>query len=384
MEIKNLEKAAKRIKKAIQAQENIILYGDSDLDGTSSIIILKETIETLGGKITIIYFPDREKEGYGISKKALDSLKNLAPALFIALDCGIGNFEEIELAQKLGFDVIVIDHHEILDKIPNAEIVVDPKQPDDFSNFKELATVGLVFKLSEVLLKDKMSRLLRNNFLELVAIATIADMMPQTNENRFLIKEGLTSLPESWRPGLKAFLEDKILQNLTLNQKVSKIISFLNVRDIENKMPASFRLLTADSINKAQTIILQLKEKLKERKEKIKLITEQIKERISEGDKIIFEGDENFDLTLLSAVASFFCQKLRKPIFLFKKMEKESHGTVRTPDFLNSVELMKKCRQYLISFGGHPQASGFRIKNEDLEKFKECLLKNYEKNNNSH
>lgn len=382
MEIKNLEKAAKRIKEAIEKKEKIILYGDADLDGASSVTIIKETIETLGGKIEKIYFPDREEEGYGISRTALEKLKNLSPALFISLDCGIGNFEEIELAEKLGFEVIIIDHHEILDKLPKAKIIIDPKQPGDTSPFKELATVGLAFKLSEVILKGKMTSTLRSSFLELVAIATIADMMPQIEENKLFIQEGLTTLRNSWRPGILAFLEDKLLESLTLPQKVSKMISILNVRDVEEGLPASFRLLTAKSIEEAKTILKQLKEKLKERKEKIKSITENIAEKISENDPIIFEGDESFDLTLLSSVASIFCKKYEKPVFLYKKMKTESHGTVRTPNFVNSVELMKKCQQYLISFGGHPQASGFRIKNENLEKFKRCLLENYEKNNN--
>lgn len=377
MEIKNLEKAAQRIQKAIENKEKIVLYGDADLDGATSVLILKETVESWGGKVTKIYFPDREEEGYGISKKALETLKEISPALFISLDCGIGNFEEIKLAQKLGFEVIVIDHHEILDKLPEAEIIIDPKQPGDTSSFKELATAGIVFKLSEHLLKEKMDPILRKNFLELVALATVADMMPQMEENKIFIKEGLNSLGNSWRPGILAFLEDDLFKNFNLSQKVSKIISILNVRDIENSLPASYRLLASKSQQEAKEIIEQLKKKLKDRKEKTKVIIEEISQRISEKDPIIFEGSENFDLTLLSSVASYFCQKYQKPVFLFKKMEKESHGTVRAPSFINIVELMKRCQKYLISFGGHPQAAGFRIKNENLEDFEKCLLENY-------
>jgi single-stranded-DNA-specific exonuclease len=384
MEIKNLKKTAERIQKAIDSQEKIILYGDADLDGATSLIILKETIESLNGKITAIYFPDREKEGYGISKMALGVLKEHAPALFIALDCGISNFEEVKMAKEIGFEVIIIDHHEVLDKLPEADIIINPKQPGDNYPFKELATVGIVFKLSEELLKEKMSQSLKQNFLELVAIATIADMMPKEKENKLFIEMGLSNIEKSWRPGISAFLKDEILNGLSLYQKISKIISILNVRDVKENLPAAFRLLTASSQTEAQEIINELKKKLKERKEKILLIEEEISRRISPKDPIIFEGDETFDLYLLSSVASYFCQKYKKPVFLFKKLEKESHGTVRTPPQVNSVELMMKCKEYLISFGGHPLAAGFRIKNENLEKFKECLLKYYEKNNNLH
>jgi single-stranded-DNA-specific exonuclease len=384
MEIKNLKKTAERIQKAIDSQEKIILYGDADLDGATSLIILKETIESLNGKITAIYFPDREKEGYGISKMALGVLKEHAPAFFIALDCGISNFEEVKMAKEIGFEVIIIDHHEVLDKLPEADIIINPKQPGDNYPFKELATVGIVFKLSEELLKEKMSQSLKQNFLELVAIATIADMMPKEKENKLFIEMGLSNIEKSWRPGISAFLKDEILNGLSLYQKISKIISILNVRDVKENLPAAFRLLTASSQTEAQEIINELKKKLKERKEKILLIEEEISRRISPKDPIIFEGDETFDLYLLSSVASYFCQKYKKPVFLFKKLEKESHGTVRTPPQVNSVELMMKCKEYLISFGGHPLAAGFRIKNENLEKFKECLLKYYEKNNNLH
>jgi single-stranded-DNA-specific exonuclease len=376
MEIKNLKEAAKRIKKAIEKGEKIILYGDADLDGVTSVLILKETIESLGGKITKIYFPDREIEGYGISEKALENFKDLAPALFIALDCGIGNFNEVKKAKKMGFEVIIVDHHEILDNLPEADIIVDPKQPGDSYPFKEFATVGLAFKLSEAILENKMNDFLRRNFLELVAIATIADMMVQEGENKEMIREGLISLASTFRPGFLVFFQDPEFKDLPILKKVGKMISILNVRDVQNHFPASFRLLGASSLEEAQEIISNLKGKLRERQEKIERMTQKILERISENDKLIFEGDENFDLTLLSSIASFLCQKFQKPVFLYKKMQSESHGTVRTPKSINGVELLKKCKDLLISYGGHPQAAGFRIKNENLDKFKNLLLKN--------
>jgi single-stranded-DNA-specific exonuclease len=376
MEIKNLKEAAKRIKKAIKNGEKIILYGDADLDGVTSVLILKETIESLGGKITKIYFPDREIEGYGISEKALENFKDLAPALFIALDCGIGNFNEVKKAKKMGFEVIIVDHHEILDNLPEADIIVDPKQPGDSYPFKEFATVGLAFKLSEAILENKMNDFLRRNFLELVAIATIADMMVQEGENKEMIREGLISLASTFRPGFLVFFQDPEFKDLPILKKVGKMISILNVRDVQNHFPASFRLLGASSLEEAQEIISNLKGKLRERKEKIERMSQKILERISENDKLIFEGDENFDLTLLSSIASFLCQKFQKPVFLYKKMQSESHGTVRTPKSINGVELLKKCKDLLISYGGHPQAAGFRIKNENLDKFKNLLLEN--------
>ncbi|MFH1894407.1 MAG: DHH family phosphoesterase [Patescibacteria group bacterium] len=376
MEIKNLKKAAERIKKAVKNKERIILYGDADLDGSASVIILQESVKNLGGQVAAAYFPDREIEGYGISKDGLDYLKNFSPALLIALDCGIGNVKEVLLAKKMGFSVMIIDHHEVLDEVPKAEIIVDPKQKGDKS-FKGFANAGLVFKLSELLLGKLMIESLRKNFLELTALATVADMMPRVGENEIFISEGLRYLEDSWRPGISAFFEISTFENCpTLGQKVQKIISVLNSRDVEDKVPASFRVLTNHSIEDSKELIGKLLEKNGQRREKIKKISAQIEKRISGKESIIFEGADSWDYDLISAVASILCQKYKKPTFIYKILEKESQGTVRPPVGIDSVALMKKCKKFLITYGGHPMAAGFRVKNENLEKFKECLIKN--------
>ncbi|GAI92069.1 unnamed protein product, partial [marine sediment metagenome] len=174
------------------------------------------------------------------------------------------------------------------------------------------------------------------------------------------------------------FLETEPFKDFpNLNQKVSKIISILNIRDVKDRKPASFRLLTTSSLEVAKEIIEKLLIKSKIRKEKIGEILEEVRKRISKkSEPIIFEGDSSFELTLVSSVASIICKEYQKPTFLFKKMEKESSGTVRAPKGIDSVSLMKKCKKYPLTYGGHPQAAGFRIKNESLEKFKECLTKN--------
>jgi len=377
-EIKNLKKVANRILKAIKKKEKIILYGDADLDGVTSLIILADSIKNLGGKISAIYFPDREIEGYGITESGLNHLKKFSPVFLIVLDLGIGNFREIKLAKKLGFEIIIIDHHEVLDKLPEADIIVNPKQKGDKYPFKGLSTAAISFKLSEVLLGKVFTETLRKNFLELVALATLADMMPKESENQIFIAEGLSSLENSWRPGIRVFFEIEALNHyLNLNQKVSKIISLLNVREVENNFPASFRLLTSSSLEESKKLIERLLEKNLQRKEKIEEILQKIEVRISEKkEPIIFEGDVNFEFTLISLAASLLCNKYNKPTFIYKKLEKESQGTVRTPSGINSVLLMKKCSKYLLTYGGHPLASGFRIKNEHLEEFNKCLIKN--------
>ncbi len=374
-EIKNLKKVRERILKTIKKGEKIILYADADLDGVTSTIILKETIKNLGGKISAVYFPDRERDGYGLNRAGIEFLKKFSPALLIVLDLGIGNFEEVKIAKKIGFEVIIIDHHEILGKIPEADIVVDPKQRGDKYPFKDLATVGIVFKLSELLLNGKMSNELRRNFLELVALGTIADLMPKREENEIFIQEGLSSIQNSFRPGIKAFFEMEEFSKIDLNQKILKLTSILNIRENEKSIPISFKLFTLNSVKEAKGLIEKLLEKQKERKREVREILKEIEKTIGK-EKIIFEGSEKWDFSTLGNVASLLCKKFKKPTFIFKKLNGESVGTVRGPPKINTVSLMEKCKKYLLTFGGHPQASGFRIKNENLEKFKNCLIEN--------
>ena len=394
MEIKNLRKVSLRIFEAVKNQEKIIIYGDTDLDGIASVIVLKETLEFLGYDKSIIYFPNREKEGYGINRKALLYLKKYAKegktnrTLFVAVDCGIGNFDEVKEAERIGFEVIIIDHHEILKKLPKASIIVDPKQKSDRYPFKELATVGIIFKLAEILLGDKLSSRFRKNLIEITALATIADMMPIINDNKELIEEGLRSIDNSERPGLKVFFkmdlsrpaEERKNQN-NLQYRISKINSLLNVRDVKKGIPASFRLLTNPSEAASRKIVKQLLRKNLKRKQKISAIIKIVEKRILKQKKLffVFEGEKKWDLVSLSPVASIICQKYKKPSFIFKKGREETQGTIRMPSGINSIKALMRCSKLLKTYGGHPAAAGFRLENKNLKKFKHCLKSYFEK-----
>lgn len=381
IEIKNLKKAAKRIAKAVKKKEKIIVFGDADLDGVSATIITKESIQNFGGGNLTVYFPDREKEGYGISEKVLENLKQYAPALFVVLDCGISNFKEVKLAKKMGLEVIIIDHHEVLDKLPEASIIVDPKQKGDKYPFKQFATAGLAFKLAEALLGERLAENIRKNFLELVALATIADMMPKTDDNAIMIAEGLNYVKSTWRPGLQALFDLAAFKNLEFTEQVYKINSLLNVRDVEDGMPGAYRLLTSPDIAEAQSLAERLLEKNIQKRVVINEMMEGLEKKISLSSKspIIFEGDASWEIVLLGIVASLAVKKYQKPAFLYKKGEKESQGGIRAPSGFNVVEAMKTCSKLLETYGGHPQAAGFRTKNENLEEFKNCLIDYYTK-----
>jgi len=379
-EIKNLKKTAERIIKAVRNKERIILYGDADLDGVSSTVILKETIQNLGGSICTVFFPDRENDGYGITEKALNQLKDIAPALLISVDLGIGNFEETKIAKSRGFEIIIIDHHQILNHLPEVSIIVDPKQKGDNYPFKGLATAGIVFKLSQALLGKNFSENLKKSFLELTALATLADMMPVAEDNKIFIDEGLNALRNTFRPGLRVFFE--ILNDSTfINSNLQKIISALNTCEVVDNINQTYLLLTSPSLEESKKIAQNLIDKSQKKQFQVKEIVGAVERKIANKltEPIIFEGDSFWPLILAGSVASILCQKYGKPTFIFKKGENESYGSVRVPKEVNSVDAMASCSELLITFGGHPPASGFRLKNENLEKFKNCLIKYFTK-----
>jgi len=378
--IKGIKEAVKRIKEAIRKGEHIILYGDSDLDGISSVVILEEAIKNLGGTINCVLFPDRETDGYGLNQKALNILKNKAPALLITLDLGICNIKEIDLANKMGFEVIIIDHHQPLEGIPKASIIIDPKQLGDNSSFKGLANVGVTFNLCLDLLGENISENLKNSFLELAALGTIADMVPQINQNKEIIDQGLKSLRKTYRPALKVFM-DILGKDKTFEEFLPQITGALNAADSLNFENDSYKLLTSSDEKKCIELAQKLLDLNKQKQEQVKIILQEVERRISKKpeEAIIFEGDPSWRLVLAGPVAANLCAKYGKPVFIYKKLDKESTGSVRAPKGTNLVDSMKTCSDLLIVFGGHAEASGFRLKNENLEKFKDCLTKYFQK-----
>lgn len=377
-EIKNLKKAARRIKKAIEDSENIILYSDADLDGTTSLLILEEAIKNLGGKVAALYFPDREKEGYGLNEAALILLKEYAPALMIILDSGIGNFKEIQIANNLGFEIIVIEHHEILNgKPPEGALIIDPKQAADKYPFKKLATVGIVYKLNCLLLEDKLSFSLQQSFLELAALGTLADMMPETEDNEMLIEEGLKTFLVSFRPGLICVIKIAAERDDSPKSAAHKLASILNITEVKNHLTMSYLILKSANEREAQTLAQDLFFKYQQGRREVKEITQEIEMGLfEEGGKfpIIFEGSPDWSQALTGTVASRVCNKHKKPAFIFKLGSEVSRGSVRVPEEINSVKALASCSHLLEMYGGHPPASGFTVKNENLEKLRECLL----------
>lgn len=384
MKIKNIDRAAERIKKAVNEGEQIVIYGDSDLDGIASMVIVKETVDNLASilkkKASILSFsPERKTEGYGLNEKALEFIKSkVSEGLIVTLDCGITNFEEIEDAWKSGFSVVVVDHHKTVGGIPeSAEVVVDPKQEEDRYPFKDFANAGLAFRLAEEILKKDMSDMLKDSFLELVALATISDMMPETGENEEMVREGLEKIEYSQRPAIKAMFS--LLNPMDFSSKrdmVSKINSALNSSVINEHVPKPYLFLIESDFEKALMVGKELFKESRDKQRDVAALVEELTERVSVDDSpIVFEGSHLWEPEHLGAVASRLSNHFDKPVFLYRKGEEVSRGTVRVPKGLDAVKAMESCRDFLIMFGGHPPAAGFTVKNENIGKFEECLKK---------
>ncbi len=375
--VKNLKKAAKRIKEAIKKKENIVLFSDADLDGVASLIVLEETIQSLGGQIQARYFPNREKQGYGLSDAILDEIKPLGGGVLILSDSGIASFEPIDKAKKLGFSVIVVDHHEILEKLPKADIIIDPKQASDDYPFKLMAACGLCFRLAEELLEGQPALSLKQSFLELVALGTIADMVPVTDDNQFFIEQGLVSLSKSLRPGLKtlrAFFNGSALSSREL---ASKIISVLQLTDFQGHLTESYLFLRANEQKETEELAKFLIEKSLARRDLVKELVREIKEEIPNNLGIIFQGGEQVPHLLTGNIASKLCNYFKKPCFVYSSKKDISRGSLRAPRPTNGLDGLRKCQDLLEVYGGHPQAAGFTVKNENLGKLKECLEKHF-------
>ncbi len=367
-EMKNLKEVGKRVKEAVKDKEKIILFGDADLDGVTSAIMLQETIEFLGGDSVKVFISDRDNWGYGISKEAVFSLKEEAPALIIALDCGISNFEGAKEAKKAGFDFVIVDHHKTFSELPEASLILDPMQEGDEYPFKKMANGGIVYKLVKEILGESFQEK-EDRVLELATLATLADMVPRKEDNKEILDRGLPKLLE--KPSLMPLqvLKEKIGEDDFLE----KTISLLNITKLKGRVNLSYLFLTSSTKKEAEDVLEELEEGNQERKKQIEEEERKIKKKIKNEEEVVFE-EGNFPAPLAGTLASRVIRKCKKPVFLYTIEEGVVRGSVRVPSGEDAVEAMSHCRQHIETFGGHPEAAGFMLAEKNLENFKQCIL----------
>ncbi len=395
--LKGMDKAVNRIKQALEKKEKILVYGDYDADGVTATALMIKTLKFLGAENVEVYIPDRAKEGYGLKMEVIPKIKAMGINLIITVDCGIASKKEVDFANKENIDVIITDHHWVPDQIPQALATINPKQKNDNYPFKELAGVGVAFKLAQGLLsadndkkiedKEKNSRSFEKWLLDLVAIGTVADSVPLLGENRTLLSYGLIVLGKTKNIGLKELLNQASLKSARVNgaqkQKIgTEIISFqlaprINAAGRLDHANTSFELLNTEITKEARGLAESLELLNSQRQKMTEKIIEEAHEKIKTKaeQKIIFEGSPDWPVGILGLVAGKLSDEFSCPVFIFNQGEKFSAASCRSIPSFNVIESLSQCRELLEEFGGHKGAAGFKIKNSNIRTLEKQLQK---------
>lgn len=372
--MKGIPSAVKRIRKAIDEREKIWIYGDYDVDGITSVSLLTTCLRRLGAQADY-YIPHRLDEGYGLNNDGLSELKNKGCDLIITADCGISSYDEVKFANSLGIDVIITDHHEPSDKLPPALVIIDPKLDDSGYPFDELAGVGVAFKLACALCEDSDNDFLLNQ-IDLVAMGTIADVVPLIGENRIIAKYGLSAINKSERFGIKALcqvssIEQGAIDSYTVSYRLSPRINAAG--RIDTALNA-VRLMTTDSYQEAMELAQKLDKANKDRQNIEKYIMDSVQRQIQKMDikseKCLILAEEKWHLGVIGIVAAKIQELYYRPTILISLDADIGHGSARSIPEFDMFDALTKCSHLLTKFGGHKSAAGLTISRENIDKFR--------------
>ena len=372
----DMQKAVDRINEAIENEEKILVYGDYDADGITSTVLLVETLISMGANVSS-YIPNRFEEGYGPNKEAFTKIINSGISLIITVDNGIAGVEEVDLANELGCDVIVTDHHKIQDTMPNAYAIIHPEHPDGNYPFKKLAGVGVAFKLAHALLE-----IFPDFLLDLVAIGTIADMVSITDENRIFVKQGLELLNEDPRIGLKMLLELSSIDTKIDEQTVGFYIApKLNSIGRMDSAKLGLTFLMAEDPVTAKSLAEQIEQYNIGRKKVTEDIVKDVINKIETSDKkeknvIMVSGE--YHEGVLGIVASNIVERYQKPVFIMNEKDGVLKGSARSIFDFNIYVAMNKISDLFLAFGGHTLAAGFSFDASNFDKIEGFLDNEFE------
>lgn len=372
----DMEKAVERIIKAIENKEKVLIYGDYDVDGITSTTVLKKFLEKLG--ITVDYhIPNRLKEGYGLNKEAIEEIAEKGTQLMITVDCGISGVEETEYAKLKGIDVIITDHHEPGEKLPNALAVVDAKIKTNRYPFNQLAGVGVVFKLIQALsIRLKLDEKEYLQYLDLVCLGTISDIVPLVDENRVIAKLGLKLVNVTKNIGLRTLLESAGYTVADSNTISFGIAPRVNACGRMGFADQALGLLLSENRNDALELATKLNEYNKERQEKEKKIFNDALELIEQDEEnspAIVLGKEGWHHGVIGIVSSKITEMFFKPSILIGFEGDEGKGSGRSIPGIDLHEALLKCGNNLEKYGGHAMAIGLSLKKENFGEFKKEL-----------
>ena len=378
MEMRDMDKAVSRLRQAIADGEPIAVYGDYDVDGITAASLLTLFLRGEGAAV-LPYIPNRLEEGYGLNQGAMEKLAAQGAKLVVTVDCGITALEETRYAQSLGLDVIITDHHECKETLPPALAVVDPHRPDCPYPFKSLAGVGVSLKLCLALAGPERQEELLSAYADLAALGTVADVMSLTDENRTIVRRGLSTLPHTTRPGLLALLresgaEGKVLSSTLVGYTLAPRI---NAAGRMGCSEVALELLLTDDPQRGEELAQKLCSLNRQRQELEGDIFSQCDILVDslptgERDALVLAGD-SWHQGVVGIVASRLTEKYAVPAFMICLTEGRGKGSCRSYGNINLFALLEGCTDLLESFGGHELAAGFTILEENIPPFRQRI-----------
>jgi len=373
----DIHQAVARIYRALLTGENIAIYGDFDVDGITATAILVRGLSALGGK-TIPYIPHRLTEGYGVKTAALENLYQQGISLVITVDCGITALSQVKKAKRMGLDIIITDHHTPPEEIPPAIAIVNPKLPGSNYPFSELAGVGVALKLLQALFQGIGKEEQLDELTDLVALGTVADMVPLLGENRYLVKQGLKLINANPRLGVSAILTQAGLSIGSLDTEgISWVIApRLNAAGRLEHAMTSYELLMTESPQEAHTLTMRLEEKNAERQRLTDRVLAKAREQVlAQGiSPLLIASDSDYPVGITGLVAGKLSSEFYRPAIVIRTGELVSSGSCRSIPEFDIILALNQCRHLLSHFGGHPRAAGFTLPTRNLARLRQELL----------
>lgn len=380
----DMDLAVERIRHAISSQELIAIYGDFDVDGVTSTALLVSVLGSLGAKV-IPYIPDRFDEGYGLNVDALERIRNLGVSLCIAVDCGVRSYDEVAQAQALGLQMVIVDHHTTPERLPPAVAVIDPRRADSAYAFRELAGVGVSYQLCRALC-DAMCDCEAGrrvgaeleHYLDLVALGTIADVVPLESENRLLARRGIARMRQGFRPALMALMEQAGVQPSQLDSIdiAFRLAPRLNAAGRLEHALASYELLMAESPARARELATALDRTNAERQALLEAQLAEALEQIGEEPLpplLLVEGP-NYHEGIVGLIASRLREVYYRPVLVLRRDSDTARGSARSIEGFHITQALDGCRDLLLRYGGHSQAAGFTMQSDKLPEFRQRLI----------
>lgn len=376
-ELIDIEKAANAVNEAIENGEKIAVFGDYDCDGVSATAILYSYLKSRKADVCY-YIPDRLGEGYGMNKSAVDKLKEIGVSLIVTVDNGISCAEEIEYAASQGLKTVVTDHHLPPEKLPDAVAVVDPHRLDCPSAFKEVCGAVVAFKLVCVM-DNKEPEEIISLYADLLAIATIGDVMPLISENRSIVKLGVEKIRKNSRIGITALINASGVekQGMTSGKLSFSVVPRINAAGRMGSAETALKLLLCENMLEALKIANYLDDQNIERQNIEKQILSEAVELIEKNgynhNRVIVVAGDNWNLGVVGIVAARITEKYGRPSFVIGKDGGEAHGSGRSIDGFNLFDAMNTCKDTLSKFGGHSLAGGVSLESDKIDLFREKI-----------